>query len=285
MLSDNLKKIIPNFITLSNLFLGFVSIILLSQSFEYDNYIRIACYLIFIAAFLDTVDGKIARKLGISSDFGKEIDSLADLVSFCLVPSFLLFTWYIKFSEINFYFLILLSSFPVLFGAIRLAKYNVMRNMRESIKYIGMPTPANAIFICALVLFSMNNTIYILPDVYPHPVYSMKLPIFKWMYTFLGFILKNDFSILLLSIFSSFLLMSSADYNKFPLISFKINKKNNIDLFNLILFILILLASVWLNYYDIVLLFFILIYIFGNLGRYFFLKVINKKEGININES
>ena len=80
MLSKNVKKFVPNFITLLNLFLGFVSIVLLTLAFSSDNYnyIRTACYLIFIAAFLDSIDGKIARKLDISSDFGKEIDSLAD---------------------------------------------------------------------------------------------------------------------------------------------------------------------------------------------------------------
>ena len=89
---ENLKKTIPNAITISNLFLGFVSIVLLAMSLESNDLnIKIACYLVFIGALLDTVDGKIARKLNISSEFGKEIDSLADLISFCLVPSFLLF--------------------------------------------------------------------------------------------------------------------------------------------------------------------------------------------------
>ena len=53
--------------------------------------------------------------------------------------------------------------------------------------------------------------------------------------------------------------MSKVDYNKFPLISFKINRKNTLDLINLILFCVILISSVWYGYYDIVLLFFILI--------------------------
>ena len=82
----NLKKTIPNAITLSNLFLGFVSIVLIALSINSSNqYIITSCYLILIAAFLDVLDGKVARKLNISSNFGKEIDSLADLISFCLV--------------------------------------------------------------------------------------------------------------------------------------------------------------------------------------------------------
>ena len=98
-----IKKSIPNFITLSNLFLGFTSIVLLSLSLSgnANHYINTACYLILISSVLDAFDGKVARKLNISSDFGKEIDSLADLISFCLVPSFLLFVWYSKMSLIQ----------------------------------------------------------------------------------------------------------------------------------------------------------------------------------------
>ena len=90
-----IKKSIPNAITLSNLFLGFVSIIMLAMSLNLSGkFVDIACYLILISSVLDSVDGKIARKLNISSDFGKEIDSLADLISFCLAPAFLLFVYY-----------------------------------------------------------------------------------------------------------------------------------------------------------------------------------------------
>ena len=107
-----------------------------------------------------------------------------------------------------------------------------------------------------------------------HPVFNMEFPLFKWMYAFLGFIPENEFSILYLSMLSSILLMSNVDYNKFPLMSFKINKTNTMDLFNLMLFLFILTTSIWFDCYDIVLLFFILIYVFGNLIKYFFLKFI-----------
>ena len=265
----NIKSNIPNFITLSNLFLGFVSIVLLALSLaSNDINLKIACYLIFIAAFLDTLDGKVARKLKISSDFGKEIDSLADLISFCLVPSLLIFVWYSKISEIQLIPLIFLSSFPIILGAIRLAKYNAIRNMRESVQYIGMPTPANAIWICSLILFTMNFPLY------ESGILNINFVLFQWMYNLLEFIPSNKYSILYMSIFSSILLMSKVDYNKFPLISFKINKKNSIDLFNLILFCLILILSILLNCYDIVLLFFILIYIFGNFIKYLYLFIL-----------
>ena len=90
-----IKKSIPNILTISNLFLGFVSIVLLGMSLSTNSkLVNFACYLILVSTVLDSFDGKIARKLGVSSDFGKEIDSLADLISFCLAPSFLLFVYY-----------------------------------------------------------------------------------------------------------------------------------------------------------------------------------------------
>ena len=90
-----IKKSIPSIITIANLFLGFTSVVLLSMSLNSQiSYISTACYLILIGCILDSLDGKVARKLNVSSDFGKEMDSLADLVSFCMVPSLLIFVFY-----------------------------------------------------------------------------------------------------------------------------------------------------------------------------------------------
>ena len=87
-----IKKSFANFLTILNLILGFISIILISLSMTGFNYINLACQMIFFAALIDVFDGKIARKLGTSGNFGKEIDSLADLVSFCVAPSYLIFS-------------------------------------------------------------------------------------------------------------------------------------------------------------------------------------------------
>lgn len=261
-----IKKSIPNFITLSNLFLGFTSIVLLSLSFYKDSYISTACYLILISCVLDTIDGKIARKLNITSEFGKEIDSLADLVSFCIAPSLLLFIQYmiVNPSDGNILILlIVLSSFPLVFGAIRLAKYNALREMRESQKYLGLPTPANAILICSMILFIRNI---------PFRMVSGDNSI---IYNFLGSIFLNyPWLLLNIAVISSILLMSKVNYDKFPLISFKINRKNSFDLLKVILFLVILFVSVYFHYYDIVLLLFIFLYIYGNLFKFIFKKII-----------
>ena len=84
-----MKRHLPSLFTLINLFMGFLSIL----NTQIGNY-EIACYYILIAAAFDSVDGKLARAIGISSNFGKEIDSLADMVSFCLAPSVLIYNLY-----------------------------------------------------------------------------------------------------------------------------------------------------------------------------------------------
>ena len=263
-----IRKSIPNFITLSNLFLGFVSIVLLGLSLHPEkNNINIACYLILISTALDVFDGKIARKLNISSEFGKEIDSLADLVSFCLCPSLLTFVYYHEIlvldNQLHFISLIFLSSFPLIFGAIRLAKYNAMKEMRESDKYLGLPTPANAILLCSLILFV--HKIFSVSNFFAdNNIYDL----------FGSLLLYNEYIILLISIVSSILLLSKINYEKFPLISFNVNRKNNIDLLKIIFFLILLFISVYMSFYELVLLIFILIYIYGNLFKHLINKII-----------
>jgi len=269
-----IKKSIPNFLTISNLLLGFVSIILLSLGLHLDQdvHIRVACYLILVATVFDSIDGKIARKLGVSSNFGKEIDSLADMISFCLVPSFMLFVYYYKIGGIDIPLLIVLSSFPLIFGAIRLAKYNALKEMRDSVKYIGLPTPANAIFICSAILYLHYRGISNLEPISFMNINNIDVVLFKWMNFPLKFI-SNQYALIIIAVFSSLLLMSKVDYEKFPLISFRINKRNSLDLIKVILFLLLLLSSVLLGYYDIVLLFFMIIYIYGNVIKYLVIKI------------
>ena len=141
----NIKKLIPNLISMASLFLGFLSIL---NSFI-DNYL-LACYFIFIAAILDSLDGAVARALGVSSDFGKELDSLVDLVSFCLAPSILVYILYSQdmpgiSGEV-------IAFAPLLLGVIRLAQFNVSDS--DGVSYFkGLPTTFNAIFICSLIMY------------------------------------------------------------------------------------------------------------------------------------
>ena len=136
---------LPSIFTLINLFLGFIAIINIQQG----NY-AISCYVILAASTFDSIDGKLARVLGIPTNFGKEIDSLADMVSFCLAPAFLVYALYTQnmpgiSGEI-------IASAPLLMGAIRLARYNTIED-KPTDSFIGLPTPVNALAIASLVLF------------------------------------------------------------------------------------------------------------------------------------
>jgi CDP-diacylglycerol--serine O-phosphatidyltransferase len=135
-----MKKHIPNILTLANLFTGCVGIV-----YTFNNNLAYAAYAIWIAALFDFLDGFSARLLKVSSPIGKELDSLADMVTFGALPSFILFK---MMDGVN-YELAAYAAFALaLFSALRLAKFNV--DTRQSTTFIGMPTPAAAFFVSGL---------------------------------------------------------------------------------------------------------------------------------------
>ncbi len=144
-----IKKHIPNAITCGNLLCGCLAIV---KSFEGD--LVWAAYLVGIAAVLDFLDGLAARLLKVSSPIGKDLDSLADMVTFGLVPGIVMFQM-ISFSNLLYPFDLFHSlkyfAFIIpIFSAIRLAKFN--NDTRQSDSFIGLPTPANAMIICSIPL-------------------------------------------------------------------------------------------------------------------------------------
>ena len=213
------KTQFPNLITLVNLFFGFLSIL--------NSYIAnysLACYFILLAAVLDSLDGKIARLFGVSTEFGKELDSLADLVSFCLAPSVLVYILYSQnmpgiSGE-------LIAAAPLLLGVIRLAHYNISENENTSY-FKGLPTTFNAIFICSLILY-IENIKTIAPE-YSQPRFL--LPII---------------------VSSSFLMISRIKYPKFPLINFHSGKLNSIRLVIAISILFFILISILLNQQEMI---------------------------------
>ncbi|CDF57573.1 CDP-diacylglycerol--serine O-phosphatidyltransferase [Thermobrachium celere] len=111
------KEFIPNLFTFANLSFGMISIM-----FTFNNNLRLAALMIILAALLDRYDGRIARKIGVSSELGKELDSLADLVSFGAAPAILSWqSFLINFGIIGYIITLL---FPIA-GAFRLARFNV----------------------------------------------------------------------------------------------------------------------------------------------------------------
>ena len=141
-------------LTLMNMLSGILSIYIGMM-----GNLELAAYLIFIAAIFDFSDGFAARLLNATSEIGKQLDSLADVVSFGVAPGFILFGLISQSIETNtFEFAYVLPFFGFLvplFGALRLAKFNVDENQQSS--FIGMPTPAVAILIASFPL--INNSI------------------------------------------------------------------------------------------------------------------------------
>ena len=146
-----IKRNIPNLFTLSNLLFGFLSIGLVLQE-DYQN----ASILILAGMMLDSLDGRIARKLGVESTFGKELDSLADIVTFGVAPAVLIFST--AFSEFGILGMVISGLFPV-FGAIRLAKFNVDKTP-DNKYFTGVPITAAGGLIALLTIFQS-----FLPDI------------------------------------------------------------------------------------------------------------------------
>lgn len=145
-------KQIPNTITAANLFMGCLSIVA-----TFDGNLTQAAYFILAAAVLDFFDGFAARMLHVHSEIGKQLDSLADMVSFGVAPGFIFYALSQEHLTFEYGFLqfvpimVLCSYLPFLimiFSGVRLAKFNI--DTRQSDSFIGVPTPANAMFICCI---------------------------------------------------------------------------------------------------------------------------------------
>ena len=142
-----MRKHIPNIFTSLNIICGFLGI---TQAFSSsEDGLMIACYLVGLAAVFDFIDGLSARLLDAYSDLGKQLDSLADMISFGVLPGIIMFKLLIVVSPSGSMLPYVASVIP-LFSALRLAKFNLDDGQEYS--FIGLPTPAHAIFIASLPL-------------------------------------------------------------------------------------------------------------------------------------
>ena len=194
---------IPNFITLSNLLCGVLSII-----FAFDNNLILAAIFIFLGNFLDFFDGFFARLLKVEDKFGLQLDSMADLITSGLAPAIILFHLIKNQSQIQYPDTVPLAFLALIipvFSAIRLSNFNIDLSQKNS--FIGLPTPMLAIFIAAIPLINLQL----------FPIYS------------------NIIFLCGISIVLSFLLVS-----KINLFSLKVNlKKISIDKLNILRVILL----------------------------------------------
>ena len=193
-MSTAITKHIPNTITCLNLFSGCVACVM-----AFEGKYMFAFGFIVLAAIFDFFDGFFARLLQAYSPMGKELDSLADDISFGLAPALLVFV-FLRETDLNYPIFLLdiktrlpyLAFLIAIFSALRLAKFNI--DTRQSDSFIGLPTPANALFWSSLIagskdfLLTQTNSIYILVLVFIFsgllvaeiPMFSLKFKNFTW---------------------------------------------------------------------------------------------------------
>jgi CDP-diacylglycerol--serine O-phosphatidyltransferase len=170
--------VLPSLFTSGNIFLGFIAI---AQAFEGamrvsagdlgpNSHFSIAAKALGWAVFLDGLDGRIARMTNTTSEFGRELDSLADVITFGIAPAVLAFVWGVHFAiapqELHVHLRragYLVAFLYLLCGAVRLARFNVQTNPvpknpgRPDHKYfVGMPIPAGAGFVAAVVFMDTS---------------------------------------------------------------------------------------------------------------------------------
>ena len=193
-MKKNPKHFLPNIVTLTNMLLGFLAIALITNGDPLNAGIAV-----LFAGMLDAFDGKLARLFGIESKFGMEFDSMADTISFCVVPSVLVYSLYVK--GLNPIIGLLMSFMPIMFGTIRLAKYNISKDaIRNSDYSEGLTTPIAAITLFAYLFFN-----YQVDGDYGDPRTALML---------VGSV--------------SVLMISPIPFAKFPLLTFRSGIKNSI---------------------------------------------------------
>ena len=190
----SIKKHIPNTITCLNLLSGCVSILFLCH-----KHVLWASVMIFAAAVFDFFDGFAARLLNAKSPIGGELDSLSDVVSFGVAPSFIVawflsktgFGWWIH--DVN--VLPMLAFILAAFAAVRLAKFNI--DTRQTSSFIGLPVPAVGLFIASLpfMLFNIGHDSFLYNFVVnPYFLLAM-VAVFSWLMIsevpFFSFKIKN----------------------------------------------------------------------------------------------
>lgn len=151
-----MKKHIPNTITLLNLVAGIIAII-----FAMRGDLQSAAIMVVIASLFDFFDGLVARLLHVKSEMGKELDSLADVVSFGVAPAILMYQLYLQnhHFQLNTYGLnipaLLIPILFACFAAYRLASFNL--DTRQTKNFRGLPTPAAAFVLISFPFFSIND--------------------------------------------------------------------------------------------------------------------------------
>jgi len=150
---QRIKQLIPNTLTSFNLLSGCIGIVL-----AFDNQLEYAAAMIWLAGLFDFLDGFSARILKVSSEIGKQLDSLADMVTFGVLPAIILYHMIFNAQDVESLgatYLPYIAFITTIFSAVRLAKFNI--DTRQSDTFIGLPTPANAICVSAFPFIAQTG--------------------------------------------------------------------------------------------------------------------------------
>ncbi len=189
------RPFIPGILTAGNAFCGFLSI-----TYAMEGNFLTASWLIILAAVYDALDGMIARLTHSYSKFGIEFDSLADVISFGAAPSVLIYMTHLQYLGV---LGLSLSFIPLLFGSIRLARFNANLNTFEKGNFTGLPIPVQASALASYLIFSSN-----IWD-------TIRYPMFFDLYV----------------IFLGLLMISNFEYEAMPKFTFKKDRRNTRKLF------------------------------------------------------
>ncbi|MFG4004761.1 CDP-alcohol phosphatidyltransferase family protein [Flavobacterium aquidurense] len=244
----NIKKHIPNLITLINLFCGCVAVVFVSKSIQTQiqtevlYYYLMAFYMVCLGIFFDFFDGFFARLFKVSSPLGLQLDSLADMVTSGVVPGYIMYTMFLKSANPNDLMassIIPFLGFIVTLGSCyRLANFNI--DTRQTDSFIGLPTPANALFILSLPLVLQ---------------FSDSLVIFE--------ILSNHWVLLGITVCSAYILNA-----EIPLFALKIKKftvKDNVLQIVFLLVSLLLLITLQYIAIPLIIIFYVLLSVVNNI--------------------
>ncbi|MEI6884599.1 MAG: CDP-diacylglycerol--serine O-phosphatidyltransferase [Bacteroidota bacterium] len=235
-----IKYYIPNFVTLLNLGSGMLSITSMMS-----GQVVWAAVFIFIAAVFDFLDGTLARLLDARSELGKQLDSLADVVSFGVAPGIIVFNLLsancaiscnaLDRMHITPYFALLIP----LCSAVRLGKFNL--DLRQTVNFIGLPVPANAIFFASIPL-----VLFLQPHIYS----LIKLDFFMDFFA-------NSRVLVILTVFFSYLLVS--DFKIFSIKFKTMGWAENMKAYILLILSLVLLLLFSLNAIPLIILLYLLL--------------------------
>ena len=171
--SKKTRYILPNILTIAGVCLGISSI-----KFSIDLNFSMAVIFITLAAILDALDGRIARLIKGTSDFGKELDSLTDFVSFGIAPAFIIYFWELnKYGKLGWAITLIYSVCCVL----RLARFNLTKfSSDESWKqnyFEGVPSPIGALLILSPLVFELTEFNFMINKSYFVPIYTLIIAI------------------------------------------------------------------------------------------------------------